>query len=102
MRVVSGLSGSTADITARVVGARMGHILGQQFVIEDRAGAASSLAAAMVARAPKDGSMLYVANADIINAAMSSHLSFDILADFSPIVCSHPRRPCWWCGPGSA
>jgi tripartite-type tricarboxylate transporter receptor subunit TctC len=80
--------GSTADITARVVGARMGHILGQQFVIEDRTGAASSLAAAMVARAHRrTGSMLYVANAaNIINAVMSSHLSFDILADFSPIV----------------
>src|SRR5436305_610488 len=64
VRLISGFSaGSTADITARVVGARMGHLLGQQFVIEDRTGAASSLAAAMVARAPKDGSMLYVANA---------------------------------------
>jgi glycosyltransferase involved in cell wall biosynthesis len=53
----------TADITARVVGAKMGQILNQQFVIENRTGAASSIAAAMVARAPKDGTLLYVANA---------------------------------------
>jgi tripartite-type tricarboxylate transporter receptor subunit TctC len=88
VRIISGFSpGSTADITARVVGAKMGQILGQQLVIEDRTGAASSIAAAMVARAPKDGSMLYVANAaNMINAAMSSNLSFDILKDFSPIT----------------
>ena len=75
VRIISGFSpGSTADITARVVGARMGQILGQQFVTEDRTGAASSIAAAMVARAPKDGYTLYVANAaNIINAAMSSN-----------------------------
>jgi tripartite-type tricarboxylate transporter receptor subunit TctC len=88
VRIISGFSaGSTADITARVVGAKMGQILGQQFVIEDRTGAASSIAAAMVARAPKDGYTLYVANAaNMINAAMSSNLSFDILKDFAPIA----------------
>jgi tripartite-type tricarboxylate transporter receptor subunit TctC len=65
----------------------MGQIPGQQFVIEDRTGAASSIAAAMVARAPKDGYALYVANAaNMINAAMSSNLSFDILKDFAPIA----------------
>jgi tripartite-type tricarboxylate transporter receptor subunit TctC len=88
VRIVSGFSpGSTADITARVVGARMGQILGQQFVTEDRTGAASGIAAAMVARAPKDGYTLYVANAaNIINAAMSSNLSFDIIKDFAPVA----------------
>jgi tripartite-type tricarboxylate transporter receptor subunit TctC len=88
VRIISGFSpGSTADITARVVGARMGQILGQQFVTEDRTGAASGIAAAMVARAPKDGYTLYIANAaNIINAAMSANLSFDIIKDFAPIV----------------
>jgi tripartite-type tricarboxylate transporter receptor subunit TctC len=88
VRIISGFSaGSTADITARVVGAKMGRILGQQFVIEDRTGAASSIAAALVARAPKDGYTLYVANAaNMINAAMSSNLSFDIHKDFTPIA----------------
>jgi tripartite-type tricarboxylate transporter receptor subunit TctC len=88
VRIISGFSpGSTADLTARVVGAKMSQILGQQFVIEDRTGAASSIAAAMVARAPKDGYTLYVANAaNMINAAMSSNLSFDIIKDFAPIA----------------
>ena len=45
--------GSTADLSARVLGARMGQILGQQIVVENRVGAGSSLAAGQVARAPK-------------------------------------------------
>ena len=88
VRIVSGFSpGSTADISARVVGAKMGQILGQQFVVENRTGAASSLAAAQVARAPKDGYMLYVSNvANMVNAAMNPNLNFDIMKDFAPIT----------------
>jgi tripartite-type tricarboxylate transporter receptor subunit TctC len=88
VHVISGFSaGSTADISARVVGGRMGQILGQQFVIENRTGAASSIAAAAVARAPNDGSMLFVASvANLVNAAMSPNLNFDIIKDFAPIA----------------
>jgi tripartite-type tricarboxylate transporter receptor subunit TctC len=88
VRIISGFPpGSTADITARVVGARMGEILGQQFVVENRTGAASGIAAAMVARALKDGYTLYVANAgNMTNAAMNPGLSFDIIKDFTPIA----------------
>jgi tripartite-type tricarboxylate transporter receptor subunit TctC len=88
IHLISGFPpGSTADISARVVGARMGQILGQQFVIENRVGAGSSLAAAQVARAPKDGYTLYVGNAaNVINAAMSSNLNFDYYKDFEPVA----------------
>lgn len=88
VRIISGFSpGSTADISARVVGAKMGQLLGQQFVVENRTGAASSLAAAQVARAPKDGYMLFVANvANMVNAAMNPNLNFDIMKDFAPIT----------------
>jgi tripartite-type tricarboxylate transporter receptor subunit TctC len=88
VHVISGFSpGSTADISARVVGAKMGQSLGQQFVVENRTGAASSLAAAQVARAPKDGYMLYVVNvANMVNAAMNPNLNFDIMKDFAPIT----------------
>jgi tripartite-type tricarboxylate transporter receptor subunit TctC len=88
VHVVSGFpAGTTADISARVVGAKMGQILGQQFVIENRPGAASSLAGTAVARAAKDGYTLYIASAaNMINAAMSSSVPFDILKDFTPIT----------------
>ena len=88
VRVVVGFpAGSGADITARVVGQRMGQILGQQIVVENRAGAGSSLAAEFVARAPKDGYTLLLATiANPINAAVSSNLAFDFAKDFVPVV----------------
>src|SRR6476619_4437522 len=88
IHLVSGFPpGTTADISARVVGAKMGQILGQQFVIENKPGAASSIAGAYVARAPKDGYTLYINSAaNMINAAMSSSLQFDIMKDFIPIA----------------
>jgi tripartite-type tricarboxylate transporter receptor subunit TctC len=64
----------------------MSAILGQQIVVENKGGAASSIAAAYVARAPKDGYTLFVSSAaNMINAAMSSSLNFDIMKDFTPI-----------------
>jgi tripartite-type tricarboxylate transporter receptor subunit TctC len=88
VHLISGFSaGSTADISARVVGAKMGQILGQQLVVENRTGASSSIGAALVARAPKDGYMLFVASAaNMVNAAMNASMSFDIMKDFAPIA----------------
>jgi len=88
IHLISGFqAGSTADISARVIGAKMGQILGQQFVIENRLGAGSSLAGAQAARAPKDGYTLFVASAaNVINAAMSSNLNFDFYKDFVPVA----------------
>jgi tripartite-type tricarboxylate transporter receptor subunit TctC len=55
--------------------------------VENKGGAASSIAAAYVARAPKDGYTLFVSSAaNMINAAMSSTLNFDIMKDFTPIA----------------
>ena len=90
IHIVCGFApGSTADLSARVVGAKMGQILGQQIIVESRLGAASSIAGAAVARAPKDGYTLYVGSAaNLINAAMrsSSNLNFDFVKDFTPVT----------------
>src|ERR1700742_3755308 len=54
IRLVVGFTpGSVADITARVLGARMGQILGQSVIVENKPGAGSNLAAEFVARSPK-------------------------------------------------
>ena len=88
VHIVSGFSaGSTADATARIIGAKMGELLGQQFVIENRVGAGSSIAAASVARGPADGYTLLVGSAaNVINGAISSNLSFDFTKDFTPVT----------------
>jgi tripartite-type tricarboxylate transporter receptor subunit TctC len=88
VRIIVGfIPGSSADITARVVGQRMGQILGQQFVVENKPGAGSSLAAEYAARAPKDGYTLFLgSSANITNAAINPALSFDMAKDFAPIA----------------
>jgi tripartite-type tricarboxylate transporter receptor subunit TctC len=79
--------GSSADITARVLGARMGQILGQQIIVEIKPGAASSLAAELVARAPKDGYTLFIgSSANITNQAINPNLAFDMGRDFAPVA----------------
>ncbi|MBO0764275.1 MAG: tripartite tricarboxylate transporter substrate binding protein, partial [Hyphomicrobiaceae bacterium] len=85
--VVGFAPGSTADVSARVVGNEMGNKLGQRFIVETRLGASSSTAAAAVARAPKDGYTLFIGSvANIVNGAMRSDLSFDFATDFAPIT----------------
>ena len=80
-------AGSTADISARVIGQRMGQILGQQIVVEVKAGAGSSLAAEFVARQPNDGySLLMATIANPILAVVNSNLSYKFPKDFEPIV----------------
>ncbi len=88
IRIISGFpAGTTADISARVVGAKIGEILKGQVVVENRPGAASSIAAASVARAEKDGYTLYIGSAaNIINAAQNPNLTFDFIKDFTPIT----------------
>jgi tripartite-type tricarboxylate transporter receptor subunit TctC len=88
VHVIVGFSaGSGADITARVIGARMAQTLGQQFVVENKAGAGSSLAAEFVARQPNDGYTLLMATiANPILAVVNSNLTYNFPKDFAPIV----------------
>jgi tripartite-type tricarboxylate transporter receptor subunit TctC len=85
--IVGFIPGSAADVTARILGSRMGQILGQQIVVESKPGAGSNLAAEYVARAPKDGYTLFLgASANVSNAAINPKLPFDIVKDFAPIA----------------
>src|SRR6476659_557903 len=86
VRIIVGFGpGATADFAARAVAQKLSAKLGQQFVVENRAGAGSNLAAEYVARAPKDGyTLLQGTVANTINASIS-RLSFDFAKDFAPI-----------------
>jgi tripartite-type tricarboxylate transporter receptor subunit TctC len=88
VRIMVGfIPGSAADITARLLGNGLGKILGQQFVVENKPGAGSSLAAEFSARAPKDGYTLFLgSSANITNQAIMANLGFDMAKDFAPIA----------------
>ena len=87
VRVISGSPGSTADITARFIGHKLGERLKQQFVIDNRASAGGIVGAEIVANAPPDGQTLYVTgvNTQVSAPLLFKKLSFDPLRDFAPI-----------------
>jgi tripartite-type tricarboxylate transporter receptor subunit TctC len=87
VRIIIGFGpGSVADIVARVLANRISQTLGQQFVVENRTGAGSSIAAEYVTRAPKDGYTLFMATvANTINPALNK-LSFDFGKDLTPVI----------------
>jgi tripartite-type tricarboxylate transporter receptor subunit TctC len=67
-----------ADTTARILYARAGAMLGQNFVIENRGGAGGTIGEAVVANASPDGyQILHDGTAYSINGALYSNLSFD-------------------------
>jgi tripartite-type tricarboxylate transporter receptor subunit TctC len=85
--MVGFIPGSAADITARVLGNGLGKLLGQQFVVENKPGAGSNLAAEFSARAPKDGYTLFLgSSANITNQVITPNLGFDMTKDFAPIA----------------
>ncbi len=59
--VVSFSAGGPTDTVARVMGARMGELLGQQFLVENKAGAGGNIGADLVAKASPDGYTLLMA-----------------------------------------
>lgn len=79
--------GGTTDINARILAQKVSEQLGQNVVVDNRAGAGGSIAAAETARAAADGyTIFYNTSSVVIAPAMSSRLSFDPLKSFSPVV----------------
>jgi tripartite-type tricarboxylate transporter receptor subunit TctC len=84
--VVGSAAGGNADILARIVSQRLAQKLGQQFVVDNRAGASSLIGTEIVAKAPPDGyTLMYAATNHSINAALLPKLPFDPIADFAPV-----------------
>jgi tripartite-type tricarboxylate transporter receptor subunit TctC len=80
------VAGGNTDIIARVVTPEMGKALGQQLIIENRAGAGSVIGTEVVAKSPPDGyTLLMVSAAHVINPAMAKKLPYDSIKDFAPI-----------------
>ena len=80
-------AGGTADATARILFAKLNEVLGQQFVVENRPGAAGTIAAQAVARATPDGAtLLHDATAFSVNPTLfAGRLPYDPRRDFAPV-----------------
>lgn len=88
VRLVATFSpGGGADLTGRIVGARLGELWKQPVMVENRPGAGGSLGAELVFRATPDGhTLLVVATTHTVNAALLSKLPFDLVRDFKPVA----------------
>jgi tripartite-type tricarboxylate transporter receptor subunit TctC len=79
--------GGAADIAARLAAQWLSQRFGQQFIVENRPGAANNIATETVAKATPDGYTLLLANTtNAINATLYPHLNFDLLRDIVPIA----------------
>jgi tripartite-type tricarboxylate transporter receptor subunit TctC len=90
VRIIVGFApGGATDIQARLMGQWLSDRLGQQFIIENRAGASGNIGTETVAKAPADGyTLLQVVTPHAINAALYTHLNFDFIRDIAPVICS--------------
>lgn len=86
--VVGFAAGGSTDKLARVLAQRMGEVLGQSVVVENRPGAAGNLAAEIVATAAPDGYTLFMAtlSSQAINPHLYPKLKFDPVKSFEPVA----------------
>jgi tripartite-type tricarboxylate transporter receptor subunit TctC len=88
VRIIVGFAaGGAPDILARLVGQWLSDRLGQQFIVENRPGAASNIATDAVVHAPADGHTLLLASmGNAVNGTLYGNLSYDFLRDTVPVA----------------
>jgi len=104
VRIVIGFPpGGPTDIVGRPFAAKLSQLAGQQFIIENRAGANGVLAADYVSKSAPDGYTLYLATTGaLLSPILAPKLSYDLLKDFAPVallatvpalLVAHPSLP---------
>jgi tripartite-type tricarboxylate transporter receptor subunit TctC len=83
--VVGFAAGGATDLSARFLAQKLSDTIGQQVIVENRPGAASTLASELVARGPADGYTLLFANATVAMPSLFANLSFDVRKDLAPV-----------------
>ncbi len=88
VRIIVGFPpGTSSDITARLIGQWLSERLGQQFIVENRPGAGTNIAADVVVHATPDGyTLLWVTQTNAINATLYDTLGFDFIRDIEPVA----------------
>ena len=95
--------GGPTDIVARVLFQQVSEATGQQFLLDNRAGAGGNIGAEIVAKAPADGYTLLIGTtAHAINMSLFKNLNYDVQKDFAPVslltqgplvLVTHPQFP---------
>jgi tripartite-type tricarboxylate transporter receptor subunit TctC len=86
--VVPLVAGGPTDILARLIAYPLGERLGQQVVVDNRAGAGGNIGAEMVAKSPPDGYTLFMGTSGpiSINISLYPKLGYDPVRDFAPVI----------------
>ena len=101
--IVSGSAGSGTDTLARIVADRMGQLLNQQIIVENRPGGGSNIAGEYAAKAAPDGYTVYQSTITMaVNMSLYPSLPYDYIRDFAPVsriatapnvIVVHPSLP---------
>jgi tripartite-type tricarboxylate transporter receptor subunit TctC len=88
VRIIVGFpAGGPADIVARLMAQWLSERLGQQFVIENRPGAASNVGTEAALKAPPDGyTLLQVTSTNAVNVTFYDNLNFNFASDIAPVA----------------
>jgi tripartite-type tricarboxylate transporter receptor subunit TctC len=88
VRIVIPLSpGGTTDVPGRIIAQKLSETLGQQFFVENRAGAGGTIGSDFVAKSKPDGyTLLLTASPFVIAPHVYKKMPYDALADFAPVV----------------
>jgi tripartite-type tricarboxylate transporter receptor subunit TctC len=88
IRMIVGYApGGGSDIMGRIMAQQMAEALGQQVVVENRAGAAQNVAAEYIAKQPADGYTLFLSSAALgVNVSLYPKLGYDPVKDFAPVA----------------
>jgi tripartite-type tricarboxylate transporter receptor subunit TctC len=80
-------AGGPVDIVARIMAQALSDKLGQQFIVENKAGSGGNIAAAAAINAPPDGyTLLFVAPNNAISTSLYKKLPFDFIRDTTPVA----------------
>jgi tripartite-type tricarboxylate transporter receptor subunit TctC len=85
--IVAQTAGGNADIVARAVAQKLGDVLGQQFVIDNRGGASGIIATDLTAKAAPDGYTLLITSSTYgVNPSLYKKLPYDPIRDIAPVT----------------
>jgi len=88
VRIVIPLSpGGTTDVPGRIIAQKLSETLGQQFFVENRAGAGGTIGSDFVAKSKPDGyTLLLTASPFVIAPHVYKNMPYNALADFAPVI----------------